>query len=217
MEKSWLNRVAILAPYAWLVAFFLLPFLVVVKISLSQTAIAQPPYLPVFDPAAGWEGLKEFFAALSPDSYGTIGSDALYLWSYLKSLMVATFSTLTFDGVTSTATSGSSGSSASTASLIASPAETAPISAESGDLPGTSWTGDHARPSPRAPSVTCGKCSLHLIARKITATTNNLLLLLSEIGRHNNSRTDTRAVLFRSFQPHADPRFRRIVPVDAGG
>ncbi len=34
MEKSWLNRVAILAPYAWLVAFFLAPFLVVVKISL---------------------------------------------------------------------------------------------------------------------------------------------------------------------------------------
>jgi putrescine transport system permease protein len=94
MEKSWLNRVAILAPYAWLVAFFLLPFLVVVKISLSQTAIAQPPYLPVFDPAAGWEGLREFFAALSPDSYVSIAGDSLYLWSYLKSLMVATFSTL---------------------------------------------------------------------------------------------------------------------------
>jgi putrescine transport system permease protein len=93
MAKSWLNRVAILAPYAWLVAFFLLPFLIVVKISLSQTAIAQPPYLPVFDPAAGWEGLKEFFAALSPDSYVTIASDSLYLWSYLKSLTVAALST----------------------------------------------------------------------------------------------------------------------------
>ena len=69
MGKNWLNRVAILAPYVWLAAFFLAPFLVVVKISLSQTAIAQPPYLPVFDPAGGWEGLKEFLAALSPDSY----------------------------------------------------------------------------------------------------------------------------------------------------
>ena len=94
MEKSWLNRVAILAPYAWLVAFFLAPFLVVVKISLSQTAIAQPPYLPVFDPAGGWEGLKEFLAALSPDSYVSIVGDSLYLWSYLKSLLVATLSTL---------------------------------------------------------------------------------------------------------------------------
>jgi putrescine transport system permease protein len=93
MAKSWLNRVAILAPYAWLVAFFLAPFLIVVKISLSQTAIAQPPYMPVFDPAAGWEGLKEFFAALSSDSYLMIAADSLYLWSYLKSLGVATLST----------------------------------------------------------------------------------------------------------------------------
>jgi len=31
----------ILIPYAWLVLFFLLPFLIVLKISLSATAIAQ--------------------------------------------------------------------------------------------------------------------------------------------------------------------------------
>jgi putrescine transport system permease protein len=96
MERTrhWLTRVAILAPYAWLVAFFLAPFLIVAKISLSQTAIAQPPYLPVFDPAAGWEGVKQFLAALSLESYATIAGDALYLWSYLKSLMVAGFSTV---------------------------------------------------------------------------------------------------------------------------
>ena len=58
-----------LVPYLWLVAFFLVPFLIVLKISLSQTAIAQPPYTPVFDPAAGWEGLKEFLRALSFDNY----------------------------------------------------------------------------------------------------------------------------------------------------
>jgi putrescine transport system permease protein len=93
-ERHWLTRLAILAPYAWLVAFFLAPFLIVAKISLSQTAIAQPPYLPVFDPAAGWEGLKGFLAALSLDSYVSIAGDSLYLWSYLKSLTVATLSTL---------------------------------------------------------------------------------------------------------------------------
>ena len=93
-ERHWLTRFAILAPYAWLVAFFLLPFLIVAKISLSQTAIAQPPYLPVFDPGAGWEGLKAFLAALSLDSYVSIAGDSLYLWSYLKSLTVATLSTL---------------------------------------------------------------------------------------------------------------------------
>ena len=59
-QRHWLMRVAILAPYAWLLAFFLLPFLIVLKISFSQTAIAQPPYVPVLDLSAGWEGLKEF-------------------------------------------------------------------------------------------------------------------------------------------------------------
>ena len=95
MERKhhWLTRLAILAPYGWLAAFFLLPFLIVVKISLSQTAIAQPPYLPLFDPAAGWDGLKEFFAALSRDNYATICTDSLYIWSYWKSLTVAAIST----------------------------------------------------------------------------------------------------------------------------
>ena len=46
-------KVTVLAPYLWLIAFFLVPFLIVLKISLSQTAIAQPPYLPVLDIAAG--------------------------------------------------------------------------------------------------------------------------------------------------------------------
>jgi putrescine transport system permease protein len=93
-NRHWLTRVAILVPYAWLAAFFLAPFLIVAKISLSQTAIAQPPYLPVFDPAAGWEGLKAFLAGLSLDSYLAIFGDSLYLWSYLKSLTVATLSTV---------------------------------------------------------------------------------------------------------------------------
>ena len=42
------RRLVILLPYVWLAIFFLAPFLIVLKISLSQTAIAQPPYTPVF-------------------------------------------------------------------------------------------------------------------------------------------------------------------------
>jgi putrescine transport system permease protein len=94
MRRDWLTRIAILAPYAWLAAFFLAPFLIVVKISLSQSAIAQPPYVPLFDPRAGWEGLKGFFGALSFDSYVGMAQDSLYLWSYLKSLTVAAISTV---------------------------------------------------------------------------------------------------------------------------
>jgi putrescine transport system permease protein len=92
-KRHWVTRLSILAPYAWLAAFFLVPFLIVLKISLSQTAIAQPPYVPLFDPAAGWEGVKEFVSALSFDSYASIFADSLYLWSYLKSLTVAALST----------------------------------------------------------------------------------------------------------------------------
>jgi putrescine transport system permease protein len=93
-DRPWGARLIVLVPYLWLATFFLLPFLIVVKISLSHTAIAQPPYTPVFDPAAGWESLKKFFSALSFENYVFLGSDWLYLASYLKSLEVAAGSTL---------------------------------------------------------------------------------------------------------------------------
>jgi putrescine transport system permease protein len=91
-QRHWTMRAAILLPYAWLAAFFLLPFLIVLKISFSQTVIAQPPYVPLFDPSAGWEGLREFLSALSVENYASLIGDPLYLWSYLKSLQVAAIS-----------------------------------------------------------------------------------------------------------------------------
>src|SRR6266568_3666320 len=92
-NRHWTARLAILLPYGWLVAFFLAPFLIILKISLSQSAIAQPPYTPVFDLATGWESLKDAFSALSLDNYASIVTDRLYAWSYGKSLQVATVST----------------------------------------------------------------------------------------------------------------------------
>src|ERR1700678_1444349 len=88
------RKLIVRVPYAWLLAFFLLPFLIVLKISLSQTAIAQPPYTPVLDAAAGWHGLAAFFAGLSLDNYVLLGSDPLYVLSYVKSVEIAAFSTL---------------------------------------------------------------------------------------------------------------------------
>jgi putrescine transport system permease protein len=87
------GRGIVLVPYAWLVLFFLVPFLIVLKISLSTTAIAQPPYTPVFDPAAGLAGLKDFLAGLASDNYADLVSDQLYLFSYLRSLGIAALST----------------------------------------------------------------------------------------------------------------------------
>jgi putrescine transport system permease protein len=84
----------VLIPYAWLVLFFLIPFLIVLKISLSATVIAQPPYTPVFDPAAGLAGLKDFLAGLSLDNYAQLIADQLYVSSYLRSLEIAALSTV---------------------------------------------------------------------------------------------------------------------------
>jgi len=92
-QRDLVTRAAIV-PYLWLLALFFVPFLIVLKISFSQTTIAQPPYTPVLDIAAGWEGLRQFFAALSAENYVTLVSDSLYLWSYLKSLQVAAISTV---------------------------------------------------------------------------------------------------------------------------
>jgi len=86
-------RLIVLVPYLWLAAFFLVPFLIVLKISLSQTAIAQPPYVPILDLAAGLAGVRDFLAGLSLVNFGILASDTLYLSSYLKSLEVAALST----------------------------------------------------------------------------------------------------------------------------
>jgi putrescine transport system permease protein len=93
-KSAFLQKLVVRIPYLWLLAFFLVPFLIVLKISLSETAIAQPPYTPVFDIAAGWHGLAAFFAGLSLDNYVLLGSDPIYLLSYVKSVEIAAFSTL---------------------------------------------------------------------------------------------------------------------------
>jgi putrescine transport system permease protein len=92
-QRSLGEKLVVAVPYLWLIALFLVPFLIVLKISLSETAIAQPPYVPVFDPAAGLRGLRDFFADLSFENYRTLAGDDLYVLSYLKSLKVAALST----------------------------------------------------------------------------------------------------------------------------
>ena len=91
--ESWGVRLMVRVPFLWLVVFFLIPFLIVIKISLSQTAIAMPPYVPTLDLAAGWAGIQEFFAGLGLDNFTTLLSDDIYALSYLKSLQVAAVST----------------------------------------------------------------------------------------------------------------------------
>ena len=86
-------RFAAIAPYLWMVLFFLVPFGFVLKISLSQTAIAQPPYVPTFALSEGPGAIKAAFAALSVDNFRLLVSDDIYVLSYLRSLTVALVAT----------------------------------------------------------------------------------------------------------------------------
>jgi putrescine transport system permease protein len=86
-------RRAAIAPYLWMLLFFLLPFGFVLKISLSHTAIAQPPYLPVFDLSHGIAAIRAAFASLSFDNFRLLMTDDLYVLSYLRSVVVALIST----------------------------------------------------------------------------------------------------------------------------
>ena len=88
------SRLIILVPYLWLILFLLIPFLIVLKLSLSQTAMSQPPYAPLLDLAEGLAGLRAFIDALSLDNYRTLFFDTLYIASFLKSLEIALISTL---------------------------------------------------------------------------------------------------------------------------
>ena len=80
-------------PYLWLIAFFLAPFLIVLKISFSQTALAMPPYVPVLDLDAGIAGVRDLLSSLSVANYLNLAGDELYAFSYLKSLKVVALST----------------------------------------------------------------------------------------------------------------------------
>jgi putrescine transport system permease protein len=77
-------------PYLWLGALFLVPFLIVLKISLSDPAVAQPPYAPVFE----WSDVAGFFSGLDLENFRLLVEDDLYFLATLSSVRIAALSTL---------------------------------------------------------------------------------------------------------------------------
>ena len=80
-------------PYVWLLALFLVPFIIVLKISLSDIALSIPPYTPTLDLSEGWAGIKDFFSKLDFDNFLFLKTDPLYWKAYVSSLQIAIFST----------------------------------------------------------------------------------------------------------------------------
>jgi putrescine transport system permease protein len=84
----------ILVPYLWLLALFLVPFLIVFKISLSDIALAIPPYTPTLDLSDGWQGVRDFFTRLDFENFVFLTTDDLYWKAYLSSVQIAVIATL---------------------------------------------------------------------------------------------------------------------------
>ena len=76
-------------PIFWLALFFLIPFLVVLRVSFSEPVIARPPYTPLAEWAEGILTLR-----LNLGNYTFLFDDPLYVSAYLNSIWLAATATL---------------------------------------------------------------------------------------------------------------------------
>ncbi len=77
-------------PIIWLVLFFVVPFIIVLKISFSDMALAIPPYRPLLE----WVGKHTLAIRLNFDNYAFLFTDSLYLHAFENSIKVAFISTV---------------------------------------------------------------------------------------------------------------------------
>lgn len=75
-------------PYLWMLLFFAVPFLIVLKIAFSHQAIAIPPYTPVLEFVD-----KAVMLKLNLSNFLELVSDNHYLEAYASSLKIAAIST----------------------------------------------------------------------------------------------------------------------------
>lgn len=90
-EVRWGRLAIIVIPLIWLGSFFLVPFFIVARISVSQTAASVPPYLPHWE---GISGLSNFLSSLNLDNYSILAKDSLYFDAYISSLRIASLTTI---------------------------------------------------------------------------------------------------------------------------
>jgi putrescine transport system permease protein len=83
------RRLSISVPMLWLVLFFLVPFLIVLKISFSESVLAMPPYAPMIEWTREWLLSIKLHLA----NYRFLFTDALYVDAFLYSVKVAAIST----------------------------------------------------------------------------------------------------------------------------
>jgi len=89
---SWLPKgrhFVIAIPYLWMVLFFLIPFVIILKISFAEVQIAIPPYTDLMSYVD-----EKLNFVLNIGNYLYLFDDPLYIDSYLQSIQIAGVSTL---------------------------------------------------------------------------------------------------------------------------
>jgi putrescine transport system permease protein len=94
LGSSIYQRLVIIVPYTWLLLFFLAPFLIVFRISLSTKALSVPPYDPAFAWSDSFGVWWDKLQTMSFDNYVWLTGDPLYMNAYIESLQIAGISTL---------------------------------------------------------------------------------------------------------------------------
>jgi putrescine transport system permease protein len=84
------RSLVVAVPYFWLLLFFLVPFIIVLKISFSEARIGIPPYQPL------WSWVDGHLAQIKLNfaTFQTMVEDSLYWKAYLNSIKVAAISTV---------------------------------------------------------------------------------------------------------------------------
>lgn len=78
------RRWVIAGPYFWLLLFFFMPFVMVAKISLSETFLGIPPYTAMFEWLDQTLNIRVTFS-----NYAWLLSDDLYIRAYWNSIKIA--------------------------------------------------------------------------------------------------------------------------------
>lgn len=85
-KPLWRDRFTVtLIPYSWLVLFFLIPFLLIVKISLTEPVLAIPPYQPILE----WTNEGILTLRLNLGNYSQLLTDSFYANGFVTSLAIA--------------------------------------------------------------------------------------------------------------------------------
>jgi len=89
LQDKW-KSLLVAVPFFWLLIFFLIPFVIVFKISLAESMIASPPFSSLL--TWGEEGSLQI--RLLSENYAYLFEDDLYIRAYANSVKVALISTV---------------------------------------------------------------------------------------------------------------------------